>query len=152
MPQGSIPSLDLFSLSRIFERSGSQELSLATCRKALEAGLPEHVETQALWQLAAQHKRRREHQLAIDLWLEVARRDTPLALCALEELAIYYEHRARDAAKALGYAERALSCVRSPKVKGESGANFSAGEVERVTHRLARLRRKAEQAKLAVDG
>ena len=126
-------SIDLFSLSRIFERSGSHELSLSTCRQALEAGLPQTIETQALWELASQHKRRREHDRAVELWLELTRREVPLALRAFEELAIYYEHRRRDARTALDYAERAI----------EQG-NSTPGSVqhEKFSHRVKRLRKK----------
>lgn len=138
-------SIDLFSLSRIFERSGSQELSLATCRRALEAGLPETIETQALWQLASQHKRRREHERAVELWLEVTHREAQFALRAFEELAIYYEHRARDARMALQYAEMALKFLGASPAVAEFGAAAASRDVKRFSHRLARLRRKMGQ-------
>ena len=77
-------SLDLFSLSRILERAQAIERSAEACRQALAKGLPQMVESQALWQLAAQHKRRRQHDLAVELWIELARRETPFALRALE--------------------------------------------------------------------
>ena len=126
-------SIDLFSLSRIFERSGAQELSLSTCRQALDAGLPQTIKTQALWQLACQHKRRREHDQAVELWIEVTGREAEFALRAFEELAIYYEHRLRDAKTALQYAERALS-----------GGTFlpESRQHKRFSHRLIRLRKK----------
>jgi hypothetical protein len=57
-------SVDLFSLSRIYESAGSREQSVATCQRALSAGLPELIEGQALWQLALQHKRQRQPELA----------------------------------------------------------------------------------------
>lgn len=126
-------SIDLFSLSRIFERSGAQELSLSTCREALDAGLPQTIETQALWQLASQHKRRREHDQAVEIWIEVTRREAEFSLRAFEELAIYYEHRQRDAKTALEYAERALLQV---NLAPESS------QLKRFSHRLKRLRKK----------
>jgi len=138
-------SLDLFSLSRIFERSGSEALSLAACRRALEAGLPDEIETQALWQLASQHKRRLEHQIAIELWQEVSRRETPLAVRAFEELAIYYEHRGHDADKALEYAERAMNLVRSVTGVANSGFGSVRIPIERLSHRMARLKKKLEK-------
>lgn len=150
MPPPAIPSLDLFSLSRIFERSGSEELSLSICRRALEAGLPETIETQALWQLATQYKRRREHELAVKLWLEVARRKTPFALRAFEELAIYYEHRVRDVKKAFEFAEKALEFLRSSEAGMESSHTPALRDFERFSHRLARLRRKMEQGQASL--
>lgn len=101
-------SLDLFSLSRILERARATERATAACREALKQGLPVNVESQALWQLAAQHKKRREHTQAVELWTELARREEPLALRALEELAIHFEHRERDAAAALVFTHSAL--------------------------------------------
>jgi len=146
---GTVHSLDLFSLSRIFERSGSAELSLSMCRKALEAGLPDEIETQALWQIASQHKRKREHQIAIEIWEEVTRRETSFAVRAFEELAIYYEHRARDAAKALEYAQGALNCIRS--AGSAAGDNLGLRSMERLSHRMERLKKKVEQERARLN-
>jgi uncharacterized protein YprB with RNaseH-like and TPR domain len=126
-------SIDLFSLSRIFERSGAQELSLSTCRQALQAGLPQNIETQALWQLASQHKRRGEFDRAVEIWFEVTLREEPCAIRALEELAIHYEHRVRDAEAALDYTERAL---------GKLPAGPAGGQQDKFSHRMKRLRKK----------
>lgn len=105
-------SLDLFSLSRILDRARVSERSRAVCRQALAQGLPATVEAQALWQLAAHHKKRREHGEAVELWKALAQREEPLALRALEELAIHYEHRSRDAATALVFTTAALDRLR----------------------------------------
>ncbi len=129
-------SVDLFSLSRIFERSGAQELSLATCRQALAAGLPQSIETQALWQLASQHKRRREHDQAVELWMEVTRREAHFAARALEELAIYHEHQRRDAKTALEFAERAIQ--QAPPAPNST-------QHKKFSHRLKRLRKKVAE-------
>jgi hypothetical protein len=132
-------SLDLFSLSRIFERARAADRASAACREALQRGLPVNVESQALWQLAAQHKRRREHAQAVELWAELAQREEPLALRALEELAIHYEHRARDAAAALDFTRTALDRLR--------GTGACGAQVERFRKRRVRL-----EAKAAVGG
>ncbi len=131
---GATPSLDLFSLSRIFGRAGTRERSVTVCRRALEAGLPDAVEARALWHLAAQHKRQREHELAAPLWLELTRRESEFALRACEELAIHYEHRQRDVPRALEFAEAGLE-----RLRRDSPALL----VERFTHRLKRLQRKS---------
>lgn len=135
-------SIDLFSLSRIFERSGAQELSLSTCRQAIEAGLPQTIETQALWQLAAQHKRRGEYERAVEIWFEVSRREEPCALRAFEELAIHYEHRMRDAETALDYTERAM---------GRMAAGHGGGDHDKFSHRLKRLQKKTGGGKKAPE-
>ncbi|HLY59746.1 MAG TPA: ribonuclease H-like domain-containing protein [Terriglobia bacterium] len=126
-------SIDLFSLSRIFERSGAQELSLSTCRRALDAGLPQPIETQALWQLASQHKRRSEYERSVEIWTEITLREEPFALRALEELAIHYEHRLRDAETALDFTLLALGRLNSGPGGGQHG---------KFSHRMKRLRKK----------
>ena len=93
-------SLDLFSLSRIFERAGDTEKSVSVCRRALDSGLPSSFEPRALWHLAAQHKRRREYDQAVEIWEEIARRRSAWFVEALEQLAIHAEHRRLDACAA----------------------------------------------------
>ncbi len=128
-------SLDLFSLSRVLERARIPDRSLAACRRALEKGLPDRVEAQALWHLSLQHKRRREHGQAVELWKELSRREEPLAWRALEELAIHYEHRLRDAATALIFTTAALDRL---------GASSSSQTlIRRFTKRLERLKSKS---------
>jgi uncharacterized protein len=128
-------SVDLFSLSRIFQRAGAAEKSLAVCRRALDGGLPEAIEARALWELAAQHKRRREYAHAVRLWLELARREPPFSLQALVELAIYHEHRRRDPAAALSYAQSALERL--------NGAPYQKALAASLSRRRERLRKKS---------
>ena len=135
-------SLDLFSLSRILDRARVIDRSSAACRQALAQGLPESVEARALWQLAVQHKRRREHEEAAELWNQLARREEPLALKALEELAIYYEHRRRDAVTALVFTTAALDRLRVEASTLSCKANFA--------RRHARLEKKIKKAAGAV--
>ncbi|MBZ5542551.1 MAG: ribonuclease H-like domain-containing protein [Acidobacteriia bacterium] len=131
-------SLDLFSLSRILDRARATDRSSAACRQALAQGLPESVEARGLWQLAVQHKRRREHEEAAELWNQLARREEPLALKALEELAIYYEHRRRDAVTALVFTTAALDRLR------EDTSALSLKK--RFARRHARLEKKTQSA------
>jgi hypothetical protein len=135
--------LDLFSLSRMYESAGSREQSVATCQRALSGGLPVEVEARALHQLALQYKRQRQHELAIETWLELTRRASPLALEALEELAIHYEHYRRDPQGAMEFTLAALE-----RLNGETPPERTTGhalprpQAARFTHRLERLRRK----------
>ena len=131
-------SLDLFSLSRIFDRAGVREQAISACRRALAQGLPEPIEVRALEHLACQHKRQRQYDEAAAIWLDLTRRasDDPagdgVALGALEELAIYHEHRRRDPHAALEFVEIALRRLAR-----------SASPYPRFVHRRERLRRKA---------
>jgi len=134
--------LDLFSLSRMFESAGSREQSVETCQRALNGGLPEEVEARALLQLALQYKRQRRQESAVETWKELARRPSPLALEALEELAIHYEHRQRDLRSALNFTQSALELLRERP---------SPPDAARFTHRLERLQRKLAHAEGTID-
>jgi uncharacterized protein YprB with RNaseH-like and TPR domain len=131
-------SVDLFSLSRIFDRAGVREQSVAACERALAQGLPDHVQSQALWHLAAQYKRQRRHELAAEIWSEIAAREEPLAIQALEELAIYYEHRQRDAVRALEVTTWALEILRA--------GPWPDSCLDRFSRRLKRLEKKTTRA------
>ncbi|HLI33579.1 MAG TPA: ribonuclease H-like domain-containing protein [Terriglobia bacterium] len=142
----SLPGLDLFSLSRIFERVGAVELSASICDQALSAGLPEALEPRALWHLARQHKRLRRFDAAAEIWLNLARRETPYALDAYRELVIHYERRQRDAQTALQFTDAALALLHSgsfPSSKDEA----SARHLERFMRRRQRLQKRLNAAK-----
>jgi uncharacterized protein YprB with RNaseH-like and TPR domain len=128
-------SLDLFGLSRLFERFGAVDQSISACRRALATGLPQSVESRALWQLASQHKRRRQYQHAAEVWTELVRRSDAFAIQALEELAIYHEHRRRDVTAALEFVESALL-----RLDTSAREDFHR---ERFAHRHARLKKKS---------
>ncbi len=129
---------DLFSLSGIFERAGAAAKSLAACRRALDAGLPQDIETRALWRMALHHKQRGEFAEAIRLWQEMTRREAPYCIHALEELAIHFEHRRRDFAAALSATEAALERLRELPV--------SKTRLSRFSYRHERLKRKSARA------
>jgi hypothetical protein len=131
-------ALDLFSLSRIFDTAGARDHAVSTCRRALAAGLPPPVESQALRHLAFQFKRLRQHELAVEVWLELTRREFPLALEALEELAIYYEHRRQDTKTALEFTLAALERLQENSLPPPHLARFA--------RRLERLQRKSARA------
>jgi uncharacterized protein YprB with RNaseH-like and TPR domain len=128
-------SLDLFGLSRLFRRFGAVEQSISACQRALATGLPQPVESRALWQLASQHKRRRQYERAAEVWLELARRADAFAIEALEELAIYYEHRRRDVTGALEFVEAARL-----RLGTSARADFHA---QRFARRYVRLKKKS---------
>jgi uncharacterized protein YprB with RNaseH-like and TPR domain len=143
---GSHP-VDLFSLSRIFERAGDTAKSLTACQRALTAGLPEAVEPRALWHLALQHKRRREYAQALEIWQQIGTCGGEFATEALEQLAIHYEHRARDAKKALQCTEAALDQIQ--KLHADPGFKTvlrQGDALRRLTCRLCRLRAKISNA------
>ena len=135
-------SLDLFSLSRVLDRAGASELARTTCLQAIARGLPEAIEPHALWHLAAQHKRERSYDAAVEAWIKISSLESRYMVQACEELAIHYEHRVRDANKALEFAEAAWLHLQN--------ASGSHAWLERLAHRRERLLRKAQ--KKCVDG
>jgi len=148
-----MPSLDLFSLSRIFERAGDAERSVSACRRALAAGLPEPIESEALWHLATQHKRRGEYQQSARIWTEITDRQGNYFFDALEQLAIHSEHRRRDFQAALEFTTSALEWLKAStgsestdgQIPRRSGSTVTY-QIERFTHRLERLKRKVARA------
>jgi hypothetical protein len=129
--------LDLFSLSRILGSAGSKEKSITTCRQALAGGLPQQIESLALKHLAAEFKRQRQHESAVELWLELSRREPPLAVEALEELAMHYEHRLRNLEQALEFTVAALAHLDGQFPSLPHRARF-ARRRERIQRKLAR--------------
>ncbi len=141
-----VSPVDLFSLSRMFEVAGSREQSVDACQRALSGGLPEEIQARALHQLATQYKRQRLHDLAVEKWLELSQRASPLALEALEELAIHYEHHVRDPKAAMEFAVAALELLERGSTVGERQGQAQGQplqtDIARFTHRLQRLQRK----------
>jgi uncharacterized protein YprB with RNaseH-like and TPR domain len=141
-------SLDLFGLSRLFQRFGALEESASACERALAAGLPSSMVSRALWQLASQHKRRRQYEQAAEIWLELLERDDESGIAALEELAIYHEHRRRDAKAAMQFAEEALRRLQENLSQRHPVDPAGHHQLRRFTHRRMRLQRK--MARVAV--
>ena len=98
--------------------------------------------------LAAIYKRRRHWPRALSLWKQAAAMMEAATVPqpdALVELAIYYEHRAKDYQAALHCADRALACIQ----RRMSAVRFANAEVRKqkslLEHRIARLKRKLEK-------
>jgi tetratricopeptide (TPR) repeat protein len=147
--------VDLFSLSRMFEVAGSREQSVETCQRALSGGLPEEIEARALHHLALQYKRQRLHDLAVEKWRELSQRASPLAIDALEELAIHYEHHQRDPKAAMEFTTAALDLLERRSALGERQGQAQGQPLQtdlgRFTHRLKRLQRKFAKTESTVD-
>jgi uncharacterized protein len=103
-----IDSLDLFGLSRFYERRGDSDRAHVACTQALDLGLPAEFRPRARLELALLAKRRGDHAAAAALWLELAG-DPHDGVLACEQLAIHYERRARDPARATEFARLGLT-------------------------------------------
>ncbi len=137
-------ALELYGISRLLDRRGSPARARGLYARAIESGLPEAVDRAARRELAHLAKRERDFSLANSLWEELLG-DSREGLDAYEQLAIYYEHHAREPERAAGLAREALAELR----KALRGGSIEPGRYRRMharlEHRLARLTRKASR-------
>lgn len=136
-------SVDLFGLSRYLQRRGEPDRAHETCAKALDSGLPAEFRRRASRELAMMAKRRGDHDQAAALWHEMV--DDPQdGLHACEQLAIYYERRAKDFLRAREFAQ--LGIAKLQRQQHRSGASYVTARVRKIEEtflgRLARLGRR----------
>jgi len=134
-----VDSLDLFGLSRFFERRGDANRAQAACLQALDFGLPAEHRPRARRDLAQLAKHRGEHDAAAALWHELVA-DPQDGVLACEQLAIYYERREKDIVRAaefarLGLAKLQQSCART------RAPYAAARAVRRIENFLSRIKR-----------
>jgi len=133
--------VDLYSLGAWVARVGTGEQAISLYRRALAVpttssrGLPEPLAWRARHELAALHKSARDYDSALPLWREVASAANEHRLAAIEEMAKYFEHRARDYAGAMEAARVGLAAA-------------PPGELAAWQRRLARLEKKLAKAPL----
>ena len=120
---------------------GNAGQAMGLYRRALEApltgtrGLPETLAWRARHELAALHKAARDYDSALPLWREISTAANEHRLEAIEEMAKYFEHRARDYAQALEAARTGL-------------AGAAPGELPGWQRRVARLEKRLARAPL----
>jgi hypothetical protein len=128
-----IDSLDLFGLSRFFERRGDSDRAHVACSQALDLGLPPEFRSRACRDLAILAKRRGDHAAAAALWSELTG-DQQDGVLACEQLAIHYERRAKDIARACGYARLGLATLH--RVNAHTRDPYAATRGTRFAERL----------------
>jgi uncharacterized protein YprB with RNaseH-like and TPR domain len=142
----TLESLDLFSLSKFLHHRGKKDWAHSACSQALELGLPEEIRPQATRELAQMARQRGEADRAAALWLELVSHPQDGVL-ACEQLAIHYERRERNAARALEFVERALQKLQRQLIRSRDpyvSARFVRQEKklvcrrERLLHRIAK--------------
>jgi len=133
-------SLDLFGLSKFLQRRGDSERAHSTCAQALDAGLPAEFRAKARRDLALMAKRRGAHEEAAKLWKEIVS-DPRDGVFACEQLAIYYERRAKDLERAMEFARLALAQLRRQRSSSRDPyfAARCARLEEKLLQRIARL-------------
>jgi len=128
-----VDSLDLFGLSRFFERRGDSHRAHIACSQALDLGLPAEFRPRACRELALLSKRKGDHAAAAALWLELAA-DPQDGVLACEQLAIHYERRAKDPTRATEFARRGLAKLE--RMRAHSRAPYAAASATRLSERL----------------
>jgi uncharacterized protein YprB with RNaseH-like and TPR domain len=138
-----IDSLDLFGLSRFFERRGDSDRASVACLQALDLGLPEEFRPRARRELALLAKRRGDHAAAAALWVELIG-DPHDGVLACEQLAIHYERRAKDPARAIEFARLGLAKLQHTRVhlRDPFAASRAARLAEQFIVRINRLEEK----------
>src|SRR5271154_2491455 len=148
-----VDSLDLFGLSRFFERRGDSDRAQVACSQALDLGLPAEFRPRAHRDLALIAKRRGDHAAAAELWLELAG-DPQDGVLACEQLAIHYERRAKDPIRAEEFAR--LGLAKLQRTRANSRDPYAAARVARLAEkfliRINRLAGRKGNAKGAAAG
>ena len=140
--------LELFGLSRICERRGESARARKHYAQSIDRDLPAETDRAARSSLARLAKRDGDFRLALKLWEEMLGNSRE-GLEAYEQLAIYYEHRAREPHRAAALAKKALLELRSASRLGTIAAGVYRERRIRLEQRLARLERKSRCPLLA---
>ncbi len=128
--------LDFIALGKLFEDLGRWEQAARLYERGLETNLTESDFAVAVKRLSILQKRRGNLEEALRWWEEAAAAGH---IYAMIELAKYHEHRQRDVARALHWAQMAQQQVNRLPLPPYLRRHW-LGEIE---HRLARLQRKA---------
>ncbi len=152
--------LDLFGLSRLLRNRGERAQARHLYERALREGLPGALDRAARRELAALAKRDGDLGRAVGLWEELSgdsgeqrggEAQDLFSLEAYEQLAIFYERRARQPERAAELTREALAAL-----GGRSALDaFSVRRARlaaRLTTRLGRLMRRADMPGRAQGG
>lgn len=136
--------VEVYSLGRMHLRQGALEQASLFLQKSDRDLLPAQIYLRSQKELALAYKRKGDWERAVGIWMQtiesydagIAANEERPDLFAFEELAKYYEHRAKDYGRAIEMVGRALEQLRAvvwPEL--EQG----------LEHRLLRLQKRAEQ-------
>ncbi len=146
-PENENPdAFELYGASRIFSRRGERARARELFGHTLDAGLPEELHRNARRQLARLAKRDRDYDLALSLWEELSHEHRSGLVESIEaavELAIHYEHRARDPERAAEIMRAALATLSDHPNADHTRARGFRNLRARLEHRLNRLNRKS---------
>ena len=139
--------LELFGVSRICERRGDMARARKHYAQSLDAALPAETDRAARRSLARLAKREGDLPLALKLWESIVGNSRE-GLEAYKQLAIHYEHQAREPQRAAVLVRKALGELRP----SNRHAGLSVALLRRYRsdfeRRLQRLDRRARPAKM----
>jgi tetratricopeptide (TPR) repeat protein len=106
---------EMAGAARWLREAGQWEQALGLFRRALEAGLPDDLLFRTLWDIGMLERKLGGDAAAI--WSDLAASRNPFRGRALEELAKYYEHEAKDYAAALERTRQARAIEDSDELR-----------------------------------
>ncbi len=135
---GACDGAELYGMSRLMQRRGEVQTAGRLFERALESGLPCAADRSARRELALILKRSGDYPRANALWSDLLG-DAPDGIEAYEQLAMYQEHRARDARQAAVLTREALVRLRDAVQGGRVSQQQYRHWHARLQHRLDRL-------------
>lgn len=141
--------LELFGVSRICEKRKEHTRARKLYEKSIASLLPAETDRAARRSLARLAKREGDFELACELW-KGALGNTRNGYDAYEQLAIYYEHKARDPEQARQVVLLALNELRRAIQTGDIAPRAYQEFKTRFDRRLERLERKNRRPLLDV--
>lgn len=137
--------LDWLSLARRYESAGEPARAIAACRGALDRGLAPAEALEARQQMALVARRAGDWEQACAVWESLVREEGGGRLFPYEELAKYWEHRARpsEPARALDLCRAARAELDAGRLQPLRGRRRAAADLDQ---RIARLERRVARA------
>jgi uncharacterized protein YprB with RNaseH-like and TPR domain len=137
--RGDSDPMDLYGVARLFERAGDATRSAALLEKALAggAGLSAEASHHARRKLSHHFKKNKDWDKALPFWQEMAAGDD----CdCCRELAIYFEHTAKDYNEAIRVAGEGLALAKGKSLAAEK--DFEK-RIARIKGKMAKGKGKA---------
>jgi len=134
-------AFELFGISRICERCGESARAQILFQQSIDGDLPIETERAARRSLAMMAKRAGDFARARELWESILGNSRE-GFEAYEQLAIYYEHHAREPHQAASITRKALAELRRANRTGGLEASLYRRRRARFERRLSRLERK----------
>ncbi|HEX6502330.1 MAG TPA: ribonuclease H-like domain-containing protein [Terriglobales bacterium] len=141
--------LELFGVSRICEKRGQHTRARKLYEKSIASFLPTETDRAARRSLARLAKREGDFELACELWKDAVG-NSRHGYEAYEQLAIYYEHKARDREQAQQIVRQALTELRRAFQVGDLTPGAYREFKARFDRRMERLERKSRKPLLDV--